>query len=323
MSSRMADYKAELTQRYWEYQKSQFPEWQNYFDRPPGQNLRPPVFRTNEAWRNVIFRKNAGQQEFLKLLALIPESDRHKWFRSMNSSQALAQTVLGNLAIFGYLNTLSKLRDDDGLELLGEAQATSGNFAMEYKINYLGEPRPTSLDGYLAGDYRVAVECKFTEAEVGMCSRPRLTPANSNYYSEHCNGTYSKQRSRLERCSLTEVGVMYWRYIPHLFHWNSEQDLDPCPLNMNYQLVRNILAIGVNPDGRVSTTGGHVVLIYDERNPAFQKSGKGFVAFKATRQALYEPSMLRKCSWQQIVSLMRESGILPWLTKQLALKYGL
>ncbi len=323
MSSWMADYKAELNQRYWTYQKSQFPDWQNYIDLPPARDLRPPVFRTDEAYRNVLFRNNASQQEFDRLLGLIPKSDRHKWFRSMNSSQALAQSVLGNLAIFGHLNCLSELQDEDGLALLGETQATSGNFAMEYKINYLGEPQRTSLDGYLAGDYRVAIECKFTEAEVGTCSRPRLTPANSNFESEHCNGTYSKQRSRHERCSLTEVGVMYWRYIPHFFRWDSEGDLDPCPLSTNYQLVRNILAIGVNPDGQVSTTGGHVVLIYDERNPAFQKGGDGFVAFEVTRQALYEPSMLRKCSWQRIVNHMRDEGILPWLTEQLALKYGL
>lgn len=37
------------------------------------------------------------------------------------------------------------------------------------------EPRPTSIDVLLTkGDHRVAVECKFTEAEFGTCSRPRL-----------------------------------------------------------------------------------------------------------------------------------------------------
>ena len=54
---------------------------------------------------------------------------------------------------------------------------------MEYKIDYLGEPRRTSLDSYISGDYRIAIECKFTEAEVGSCSRPRLKPTDSNYES--------------------------------------------------------------------------------------------------------------------------------------------
>lgn len=317
------DYKAELNQRYWEYQKSQFPVLQKFFDRPRAQGIRPPVFRISEAWRNVVVKPNASQQEVDTLLALLRESDRHKWFRSMNSSQALAQSVLGNLAIHGFLSSLTELLDDNGMALLSKAQLLSDNFAMEFKIDYLGEPRRTSLDGYLEGDYRVAIECKFTESEVGTCSRPRLTPADSNYESEHCNESYSRQRARKERCSLSEIGVLYWQYIPQLFRWNSDLDLIPCPLNTNYQLVRNILAVGVRPDGQVSSANGHVVLIYDERNPAFQKGGKGFIAFAETRQALQEPTMLRKCSWQRIIQHMRNKGILAWLTEQLALKYGL
>ena len=194
---------------------------------------------------------------------------------------------------------------------------------MEFKIDYLGEPRRTSLDGYIGGNYRVAIECKFTETEVGTCSRPCLTPAASNYEGEHCNGTYVKQRARKERCSLTEVGVLYWRFISQLFHWNSDQDLIPCPLAANYQLVRNILAIGISPNGEVSLTNGHVILIYDERNPAFQRGGEGFIAFMETQQALREPTMLRKCSWHRITQYMRNKGMLSWLTEQLVLKYGL
>ena len=315
----MVAYKADLNQRYWNYQKSQFPVWQKFFDQPKTQGIRPPVFCRGEAWRNIIANLNANQQEIDNLFALVPKFDRHKWFRSMNSSQALAQSILGNLAIHGLLNSLNELQDDDGLALFGKAKVSSDNFAMEFKIDYLKEPRRTSLDGYIGGDYRVAIECKFTEAEVGTCSRPRLTPADSNYESEHCNGTYVKQRARKDRCSLTEVGVLYWRYIPQLFCWNSDQDLMPCPLAANYQLVRNILAVGVSPNGEVSSTNGHVVLIYDERNPAFQKGGAGFIAYVETQRALREPTMLRKCSWQHITQYMRNKGMLSWLTEQLVL----
>jgi hypothetical protein len=323
MTSQTATYKAELNQRYWEYQKSQFPMWQQFFDQLRSQGIRPPVFRIGEAWRNVIVKPNANQQEIDRVLALVPEFDRHKWFRSMNSSQALTQSVLGNLAIHGLLSNLTELQDDDGMALFGKAQVLSDNFAMEFKIDYLGEPRRTSLDGYIGGDYRVAIECKFTEAEVGTCSRPRLTPADSDYESEYCNGTYAKQKARKGRCSLTEVGVLYWHYIPQLFYWNSDQDLIPCPLAATYQLVRNILAIGVSPNGEVSSTKGHVVLIYDDRNPAFQRGGAGFVAFMETQRALREPMMLKKCSWQRITQHLRSKGILSWLTEQLMLKYGL
>ncbi|MCJ7584487.1 MAG: hypothetical protein MUO30_06930 [Anaerolineales bacterium] len=321
MANQMVDYKTDLNQRYWEYQKSQFPVWQKFFDRPPAEKIRPPVF--DGAGQNVLVKPNASQQEIDALFALLPESDRHKWFRSMNSSQALAQSVLGNLTIHGYLSSLTELLDDNGISLLGKAQVSSDTFAMEFKIDYLGEPRRTSIDGYFGGDYRVAIECKFTESEVGTWSRPRLTPVDSNYESEYCNGSYTRQRARKGRCSLSEISVLYWQYITQLFRWNSDSDLIPCPLNKNYQLVRNILAVCVKPDGQVSAANGHVVLIYDERNPAFQKGGKGFMAFAETQQALREPTMLRKCSWQRIIQHMRNKGILAWLTEQLALKYGM
>ncbi len=254
---------------------------------------------------------------------MVPKGEKHKWFRSMNSSQALAQSVFGNLAIHDSLHILSELQDDEGLDLFGKAQISSENFMMEYKVNYLGEPHSTSLDGYISGDYRIVIECKFIEAEVGTCSRPRLKPTASNYEKERCNGTYSIQRARKERCSLTEIGVLYWRYVPSVFKWKNDSDLNPCPLNKNYQLVRNILAVGVKPDGSVSLNDGHAVLIYDERNPTFQHDGVGLKAYMETKEALQEPTMLRKCSWQRIVKHIRGKDILSWLTENLALKYGL
>lgn len=227
------------------------------------------------------------------------------------------------MAIHGFLSCLSELKDDEGIELFGKAKISSDNFKMEHKIAHLGEPRQTSLDGYISGDYRIAIECKFTEAEVGTCSRPHLKRTASSFESEHCNGTYSVQRTRSKRCSLTQIGVLYWKYVPQLFKWKSNSDLDPCPLNKNYQLVRNILAVGVKSNGTVSLNDGHVILIYDKRNPAFQEKGEGFIAYKKTQIALLEPTMLRKCSWQHIIQHMRDKNILPWLTENLAQKYGL
>ena len=316
------NYRADLNRIYWQYQKAQFPDVQKFFEHPRGLYGRPPVFNTSESWRNIIINSYANQQEIDELLALVPDGEKHKWFRSMNSSQALAQSIFGNLKIYDSLHYLSELKDDDGLDLFGKANLSSNNFKLEHRVNYLGEPRPTSLDGFISGEYRVAIECKFTESEIGTCSRPRLTPINSNYERDYCNGTFSKQKGRNERCSLTEIGVLYWRYVLVLFNWKNVTDLNPCPLYKNYQLVRNLLVVGVKPDGTVSVNNSHVVLIYDERNPAFQKGGKGFSAYIDTKNALIEPSMLRKCSWQRIVSLMREKKILPWLTEQLNMKYG-
>ena len=317
----VANYKADLYRGYWEYQKSHFSEGQKFFDRSYDQGGRPPVFITSESWQNIIINPSASQQEIDKLLALVPEGEKHKWFRSMSSSQALAQSILGNLKIYNALYILSELKDDEELDLFGKAQISSGNFEMEHKVDYLGEPRSTSLDGYVSGDYQIAIECKLSETEFGTCSRPRLKKTASNYKRDLCDGTYSIQKAR-KRCSLTGIGVLYWRYVPSLFKWKNDIDHLPCPLNKNYQLVRNILAAGVK-DGTVSAKNGHAVLIYDKRNPAFQFDGDGENAYLETKRALQEPTMLRKCSWQRIVQHMREKDILPWLTEDLALKYGL
>lgn len=323
IESKTNNFKADLTKRYWDYQKNQFPDWRDNFERPFSQDGRPPVFLVQKAWRNIIINPNASEQEKVALLQLIPEGEHHKWFRSMNSSQALALSILGNLAIHNSIDCLSILMDDEGDNLFGSAIITSNSFSMEHKINYLGERRRTSLDGYISGNYRVAIECKFTETEVGTCSRPRLTPADSNYESELCDGSYSQQKNRNERCSLTEIGVLYWKYIPAIFGIGNDIDLDPCPVNKNYQLIRNILAIGVNEDGSVSDKNSHALLIYDERNPAFMNGGNGFKSYAEMRAALKRPNMLRKCSWQKITHCIRKNNVLPWLTDQLAAKYGL
>ena len=320
---KIKNYKAELNQRYWEYQKEEFPNWEEYLEKSFAQNGRPPVFLAHEAWRNIIINPKASEQEKVALFGLIPEGEHHKWFRSMNSSQALALSILGNLAVHNSFEYLSDLQDDEGNNLFGSAQITSSNFLMEHRIDYLGEHRHTSLDGYISGGYRVAIECKFTETEVGTCSRPRLTPADPNFGSEFCNGTYSQQWGRDERCPLTGSGVLYWQYIPAFFKFGNDADLDPCPLNKNYQLVRNVLAIGVNENGSVSTEDGHAILIYDERNPAFMKDGHGLISYSEIITALKPPDMLRKCSWQKITDCIRQNKILPWLTDQLAIKYGL
>jgi len=193
---------------------------------------------------------------------------------------------------------------------------------MEYKVDSLGEPMPTSLDALIAGKHTIAIECKLTEPEAGSCSRPRLTKHDSNYEKDLCDGTYSVQRGRATRCSLTEIGVKYWSHIPAIFKWTADADLAPCPLRANYQLVRNLLAVSV-PSEAMPFGAGHVVLVYDERNPAFQKGGKGHIAYEETRNALLEPDSMKKCSWQQIACAIREEKRLSWLADQLETKYGI
>lgn len=185
------------------------------------------MFLVPQARHNILTKPDATSEEISHLSGLLPRQGRHKWFRSMNSSQALAQSVFGNLALYNHLTCLAELSDDEGEPLFGKAQVSPQNFVMEHKINHLGEPRRTSLDGFIAGNYQVAIECKFTEAEVGCCSRPLLKPSDSNYGTDFCNGNFTQQLSRTERCPLTEIGVLYWRYVSELFEWPNEIDLIP------------------------------------------------------------------------------------------------
>ncbi len=318
MLNKFSEFKSDLHQRYWSYIQYCHPDWIKYLDPKHPEEIGPPVFLPATSDFNIITHPGRESFEKERLFAIIPRYERHKWFRSMNSSQALAQSVFGNLAIHGYLESLSDLLDDEGGALFCTAQLNSENFCMEHKVSYLGEPQPTSLDGYFDGAYRVALECKFTESEVGSCSHVRLKPGHPTW----CDGNYSL-KDGVHRCPLTATGVKYWRYVPEWFNWKYDGDISPCPLFRNYQLVRNLLAIGVQMDGSVSLDNGHAVLVYDQRNPAFQEQGKGYRAYHETKSALKNPAMLRKSSWQNITTFLRINSILPWLTNELEKKYGM
>ena len=280
---------------------------------------RLPVFKKEFADRNILTKPDANEEDKRRLASLIPERKRHKWFRSMSSSQALTLSFFGNLAIYSQLDWLRDLRDDDGKAIFGTADLSAYNFSMEHEVGMLNEPRPTSLDFYISGRYRVAIECKLTEIEMGPCSRPRLKKDSPEY----CDGSYSIQGTRKSRCALTEIGVRYWEYVPTLFKWSTDRDYDECPLKDNYQLVRNVLSACVREDGVASPSNGHAVLVYDKRNPAFAEGGKGAKAFRLTREALQDNQNLRKVSWQTICSLMKENKKLSWLTDAISEKYGI
>jgi hypothetical protein len=61
-----------------------------------------------------------------------------------------------DVRFFGLLN---ELHDEDGCPIFGDEAITRENFQMEYRVNSLGEPRPTSLDTLITGKHIVAIEC--------------------------------------------------------------------------------------------------------------------------------------------------------------------
>ena len=78
----------------------------------------------------------------------------------------------------------------------------------------------------------------------------------------------------------------------------------------------------VQRDGNLDYKNGHTVLLYDERNPAFQLGRDGLVAWQNVRDALKYPSLLEKCTWQQVIAPIRREPELKWLTDSLREKYG-
>jgi hypothetical protein len=318
----VSDYRKAMVARLWRYHKEAFRDRQEIFEHPDMGNGRPPVFLHHAAESNVLMAPDISKEDRSRLLREIPPRERHRWFRSMSSSQAIALIVFGNLKVYGHLGLLNGLHDEQGRLIFGDEAITPENFRMEYKVDSLGEPRPTSLDALITGKHPVAIECKLTEPDVGSCSRPSMKKSDSNYERDFCDGTYTVQKGRKTRCSLTEIGVKYWDHIPRIFNWPADANLAPCPLRTNYQLVRNLLAVSI-PSDAMPSEAGHAVLVYDERNPAFQKGGKGHIAYEETRNALLEPDRLKKCSWQQIVRIIREEKRLSWLTDQLEAKYGI
>jgi hypothetical protein len=170
----------------------------------------------------------------------------------------------------------------------------------------------------LEGPYRVAIECKLAEVEFGTCSRTRLKADKPEY----CNGDYTQQNGRTERCALTAINVTYWNYLGNAFGWASDIDHRPCPFKSTYQLVRNVLAACVK-DGDLDFDTGHALILYDQRNPTMASGGGGDSQWRAASKAIKAPGALRRLSWQAFVAQWPNDRALNWLKEELDAKYGI
>jgi hypothetical protein len=230
--------------------------------------------------------------------------------------------VFGIIKILNLLPLMSAIVAEDGREAFGP-NLDESKLELEKVIQTLGEPSGTSIDVWFEGPYRVAVECKLSEFEFGTCSRTRLQPHQASYATQHCDGSYTHQRDRTTRCSLTTRGVRYWSYTAELFGWPSDTDHRPCPLESTYQLMRNVLAVCVDEAGALDLKRGHTLVIYDARNPSMVSGGKGDRQWRAASEASRVPGLLRRLSWQAFISQWPNDPVLEWLKQELAAKYGL
>ncbi|HEY3382630.1 MAG TPA: hypothetical protein VGK32_12725 [Vicinamibacterales bacterium] len=230
----------------------------------------------------------------------------------MKSSQALALSIFGNLKILGHSDVLEAVASDgNGGPAFGPGPILANSIVLEHDAKLPGERTSTSIDVLIAGDSTVCVECKLTESEVGRCSRALLPPASDR----HCGGQNPLNATGL-RCPLADLGVKYWEEVPTVVNINKWHGRRDCPMCEPYQLIRNILAAN-----RPGCSRGHALLIYDARNPAFRPRRNG--TFEVLQEALLDPTVLRRCSWQSILSAMMDRPVLEGLVLEVELKYGL
>jgi hypothetical protein len=308
------DYRDKLISGFWNYRKARFQQEESLFEQESKSEERSPVFLKWATGWNVLIAPDASEQKRREVLETMPRASRHRWFRALTSTQALTQSVFGNLKVYASLHSLRGLLDHQGLPLFDSADLSPENVSLEHSLTLLNDPDPLSIDVLMRGPYRIAMECALTEQDIGRCS---------NVSWANCDGSYTAQMGRRERCYLTSKGIQLWEQIPKLFSWSNGVNHKPCPLHNTYQLVRRVLAASIGPDGRFSLKHGHALLIYDDRNPVFQKGGRGFEAYESIKAALRYPALFRKCSWQRLIGHLRGMSVLPWLTTELQIKYGL
>ena len=281
-----------------------------------GRIGRPPVLRAEFASKNVLVPSDPTRAR--EIVSIVPEKERHQWFRSFKSSQALAQSVFGAVSNFGRLDLLEGVIADCGRPAFLE-ETRGASLVLEYQVDSLDEPRRTSVDVLLeTTSRRVAVECKFTERKFGVCSRPGLRPDDEQY----CDGSYRLQRGRCERCVLTEVGIRYWTYLPQLFDWAADHDLQPCPFSEVYQLARNALAATVTAND-FDPNPGHVLIVYDARNPEYAPGGAAQRQYESAIGDCRIPGLLRRLSWQRLVGAFACAPELAYLVAGLKGKFGI
>ena len=235
-------YAASLHAAFGAYRFTRFAAQDHLFKpRPPGG---PVVFDRDHVAANLLIPPAASAQDRQRIIDLIAPAQRHRHFGSMQSSQALAQSVFGIIKILNWLPLMSAIVAEDGRAAFGP-NLDELKLELEKVTQTLGEPSGTSIDVWFEGPYRVAVECKLSEVNFGTCSRTRLRPHQPSYATQRCDGSYTRQRNRTTRCPLTTRGVRYWDYTAELLGWPSDTDHRPCPLESTYQLMRNVLAVCV------------------------------------------------------------------------------
>ena len=167
-------YQKELVATFWRYVRSRQGLVQ-YLEETVAKGTRPPVFAADHSESNVISAPGVSPQIRAALLSTLPRRSTTRGSEACRVSQALAQSLFGNLIAYGELGVLADIATESGEPLVG---ARIESAKLEHAVECLGEMqnRETNIDVLLrcADGYRVAFECKLRETEIGRCSRPSV-----------------------------------------------------------------------------------------------------------------------------------------------------
>jgi hypothetical protein len=162
-------YIQKLTEQLWSYRAAAFASDDALFDPQVSRLPNAPVFRTEASDRNVIVPADA--ELTTAILGFVPPKKRHRWFRSMKSSQALALSVFGNLKVSNRTRCLSEVRaDDDDIPAFSHEPIEPSTLQLEHDVDSLNEVRRTNVDVLVSGPAFICVECKLSEQEVALPS---------------------------------------------------------------------------------------------------------------------------------------------------------
>lgn len=226
---------------------------------------------------------------FSELIDLIPPDLVHTHVRSGRSSQALALSLLGCSALAD--PSLSWFLRVFGLEHLSTATACSYELERALLPTELNEyPRVTKLDFVVENENAfVAVETKWSEPGLGICSCIR--DGDGNPAAGHSCAARVRGRTK------------YWKTADALFGLPAARlELLPCTMSVAYQAVRNVAAARRLAAGRTAA----FVLIYDQRNPYFDRTGNwpGWPTVLSRTLQHSSGIIFKAIAWQRLISLL-------------------
>jgi hypothetical protein len=134
-----------LRKGFYDYRRSRFAGQDYLFEpRPKGDAV---VFLDDNVEFNLLIPPAANAVERQLIGTLLPKAKRHDHFGSMQSSQALAQSVFGSIAVLNRLPLLSGVAAENGQSAFGP-DLHEAALEFEKPIHTLGERpgRSTSVD---------------------------------------------------------------------------------------------------------------------------------------------------------------------------------